>query len=369
MPEDYYERLGVSRDATQAEIKKAYRKLAREHHPDMNQEDPEAEGRFKAIAEAYAVLSDPEKRSQYDQFGTVRGDVFAGFDPFADIQDLFGMFFGDVFAPGGRQAARARGSDLALTVTLTLEEVATGVTRELEIPTQVPCPECEGSGTEKGTHPERCPTCGGAGQVGSARRTMLGDFVTRTTCPTCGGHGEVIGAPCISCGGEGRKSEEKTLTIEVPPGVADGMQLRVGGGGEAGPRGAGVGDLYVRMQVPPHETFARHGDDIALTQPITFAQAALGTTLEVPSLNGPVELKVPRGTQSGTVVEIRGKGIPHLGRSGIGSEFVEIKVVTPADLSDDEERLLREMAELKGDTVSPKRGRRAGRLRKAFTGE
>lgn len=369
MSKDYYKILGVSRDCSEAELKKAYRRLARQYHPDANTEDPEAEAKFKVVSEAYAVLSNSDKRRQYDTFGTVKGDIFAGFDPFTDLGDIFGMFFGDVQSPRGRAGGRtvARGADLGLEIEVTLEEVATGVHREVEVTRLSTCRACGGSGLEAGTHPEACFDCHGTGQVNSARQTFFGQFVTTSVCPRCRGEGQIISHPCKACGGDGRAEESENMKIEIPAGVQHGMQLRLSGKGEAGVRGAPAGDLYVPISVGPHPIFERDNEDIHCHIPITFTQAALGAEIMAPSLNGDIKLHVPAGTQTHSTFEFKGKGLPRLGGHARGRELVTVVVETPKDLTKEQKEFLGKLAESRGEEPSPS-PTPLKRIRDAFSG-
>ena len=358
---DYYEILGVERSASVEEIKKAYRRMAVRYHPDRNPDDPRAEERFKEASEAYAVLSDPEKRARYDRFGHqgLGGEGFADVGPetfvdFADILgDLFG--FGDLFgsrrrrSPGGRQ----RGSDLRFAMSLTLEEAARGVDKTIRVPRLEPCEACGTTGVEAGTAPETCPSCGGRGQVAYRR----GFLTVAQTCPTCHGQGRVVRNPCRACGGRGRVEREVTLQVHVPPGVDSGVRLRLGGEGESGVRGGRSGDLYVVVSVEPHEIFERDGDDLHMELPVSVFQAMLGARLTVPTiLDGEREIEVRPGTQPGDVIRLRGAGMPSLDGRGHGDLHVHLRVVVPRNLSAEQKRLLREAALLGGDDAAPAEG-------------
>lgn len=347
---DHYAVLGVSRDASADELKRAYRKLARQYHPDANPGDPEASEHFKEVTHAYEVLSDPTKRANYDAYGDDRGPAGAGFSDFGGISDLFATFFGGA-APGGGRRGATRGADVLAEVELTLEEAALGTDREVELTTLVECPECKGTGAEPGTHPSRCSDCGGAGEVRQVRRTVFGNVMTAAPCARCGGRGEEITSPCKSCSGRGRIEEHHTLTVQVPPGVDDGAQLRVSGRGEAGVRGGRSGDLYVAINVLPHEVFRRAGDDLACEVRVPMTVAALGGGVEIPTLEEPEPIQVEPGTQSGQVVRLRGRGMPRLGGRGRGDLVGLLKVETPQALSEEEAELLERLAKLRGEPV------------------
>jgi molecular chaperone DnaJ len=356
MAQDHYEVLGVSREATADEIKRAYRRLARTHHPDANQNDPQAEDRFKEISHAYEVLSDPEKRTRYDTYGDERGPQggVGGFSDFGDISDLFSSFFG-----GGGTRTRGgpqRGADILAEVELTLEEAARGAEREVEIELLSGCPDCEGSGAAPGTFPQRCGDCGGTGELRQVRRTMFGNMMTAAPCARCGGTGQVIVDPCPRCNGAGRIPLEDSLTVQIPPGVDDGARLRVSGRGEAGPRGGRPGDLYVSIGVRPHEVFQRAGDDLACEVPVPMTVAALGGLAKVPTLDDFEEITISPGTQSGEVVRFRGKGMPRLNGRGRGELVAVLRVETPRGLTAEEAELLEQFAKLRGEDGDHPRG-------------
>lgn len=343
---DYYEILGVSRTATEIEIKKAYRGMAVKHHPDKNPDDHTAEDKFKEAAEAYAVLSDSQKRASYDRFGHQGvGAGAGGFEPgFSNIEDIFDIFgFGDMFGQrGGRRTTVQRGSDLRYDLEITLEDAASGKDEKLRIPRLETCGECDGKGSEKGTQPETCISCGGGGQT----RYQQGFFSVMRTCPNCSGKGQIIKAPCKTCRGAGRIEKEKTMELKIPAGVETGSRLRVAGEGEAGVNGGPAGDLYVILHVAEHESFERQGENLYSAVPVTFAQAALGAEINVRTLDGEEELKVPAGTQTGTVFRVKGKGMPKLGGRGRGDLFVAVTLVTPKTLTKEQRKLLEQLADV-----------------------
>lgn len=357
---DYYEVLGVRRDASAEEIKKAYRQLALKHHPDRNPGDQDAEDRFKEAAEAYSVLADAEKRSVYDRFGHdgLRGEGFQGFSGFdssvfEDFEDILGNVFGFSFGGlfGGRERARGarrdRGRDLALEIEIGLDEAAAGVEREIKINRAEACPVCKGSKRKPGTQASSCPTCGGRGQV----RYQQGFFTLARTCPRCHGGGEINATPCESCQGRGHVKEKRTLKVRIPAGVEDGSRLRLIGEGEAGDEDMPTGDLYVVTRVRKHPFFEREGNDLACEIAITFTQAALGARIEIPTLEGDEVLKVPPGTQPGEIVRLKGKGVPDVSGRRKGDLFVKVQVKTPENLSKEQKALLGKLAELRGEDI------------------
>ncbi|GIW70467.1 MAG: chaperone protein DnaJ [Planctomycetota bacterium] len=373
---DYYEVLGVPRNATPQELKKAYRRIALATHPDRNPGDKEAEARFKEAAEAYEVLSDPEKRARYDRFGH-EGLRAAGAAPdFSSFESIFEAF-GDIFGGGfegifgfgagrrGRRRAARPGANLKVELTLDFLEAAQGCEKVITIRRGEPCDRCGGGGAAPGSSPRACGTCGGRGEI---TRTQ-GFFALRTTCPVCAGQGQVIDEPCRGCGGSGLVEAEREIQIRVPPGVEDGTRMRLAGEGEAGPHGGPRGDLYVFVSVRPHELFERHGDDIVCEVPITFAQAALGARIRVPTLEGSEEIEVPPGTQSHTVVRLAGRGIPHLRGYGRGDQLVRLVVEVPRRLSKRQEELVRELAALDDSEVSPRRRSFLEKIKAFFEGE
>jgi molecular chaperone DnaJ len=353
---DYYEILGVARDASGDEIKQAYRTLARKHHPDVSHDKSEAELRFKKINEAYEVLSDPNKRAQYDRFGVVTNGAGAsqggfGFDP-GSFGDIFEMFFGNVRGAGQpRRAGPQRGSDLRYDLQITLEEAFAGTTREIEFQHLARCEACKGSGARPGTLVRPCPACRGTGVVTGVRNTPLGRMMTQSACTRCGGEGHAIEHPCETCAGQGRRDTERRLTVNIPAGVDDGSRIRIAGNGEAGVRGGSTGDLYVYLSIAPHPYFKRDGLDTYADIPVSFPQAALGGPVTVRGLDGDVEMNLNAGTQSGTVLRLRGRGMPNVRGSHRGDHHVTIHVVVPTKLSRRQRDLLEEYARAGGDAV------------------
>ncbi|HIE13618.1 MAG TPA: molecular chaperone DnaJ [Desulfotomaculum sp.] len=357
---DYYEVLGVSRDAPQEEIKKVYRRLARKYHPDANPENKEAAAeKFREITEAYAVLSDPEKRAQYDRFGHAgpEGQGF-GFD-FSrfDWGDLgfdfgFGDLFDAFFGGGRRRHGPQRGADLEMEVELSFREAVFGTEKEVSVPRIERCERCGGSGAAPGSSPERCRACNGTGQLSFSRSTPFGQFIQTRTCDHCGGTGRYIPNPCYDCRGTGNVQRVRKVKVKVPAGVDTGNRLRLRGEGEAGVRGGPAGDLYVYIRVRPDPVFQRDGENVICEVPVSFTQAALGAEIEVPTLDGTTRIKVHEGTQSGTILRLRGKGIPNLRGHGRGDLHYRIKVVTPTKLSEKQKELLREFARLSGEDTA-----------------
>lgn len=353
MKNDYYEILGVDREASTDEIKKCYRKLAMQYHPDRNPGDKEAEEKFKEAAEAYEVLSDEGKRQLYDRYGH-EGLNNSGFRGFSGVEDVFASFsdiFGDIFGFGGarsrsRTAARA-GADLRYDLEISFMEAAFGTTRDIDVEKYETCEQCGGTGATPGTKPETCPRCRGRGQV----TQTSGFFSISTTCPQCRGEGQIITDPCRNCRGSGRSKIRKTVSVKIPAGVEAGSRLRLRGEGEQGDYGGPHGDLYVFIEVNPHEIFQRSGDDVICRISISFIQAALGASIEVPTLNGTEKLKIPRGTQPGKIFRLKGKGIPHLRGYGRGDQILETIVIIPTDLNRKQEALLKEFAKLSGESL------------------
>lgn len=354
---DYYEILGIGRDASVDEIKKSYRKLAVKFHPDKNPDDPESEGKFKEAAEAYAVLSDEEKRARYDRFGH-QGVGGGGFDAsqFTDFADILGDLFGFGEGLGGGRGRRGtrpvRGNDLRYDLTLAFEDAVFGKEMPLEIPRIVSCSKCNGSGSKPGTKPETCAGCGGQGQV----RYSQGFFAMARTCPQCGGAGKVIKHPCSACGGAGRIREEKSISVKIPAGVDEGSRLRVAGEGESGFNGGPPGDLYVFVNVREHEKFSRRDYDIHSEESISFTKAALGGELTIATIHGNETLEIPAGTQPNQRFRLRGKGVPFVDGSGRGDHYVHVGIHVPARLSDEQKELLSKFAEITGEEPQETKG-------------
>jgi molecular chaperone DnaJ len=360
---DYYDVLGVPRSADAQELKKAYRKLAMEYHPDRNSSE-DAAARFKEINQAYEILSDDQKRQAYDRFGHagVEGGAGAGFDGFHNFEggfgDIFDAFFGGGQRGGGRRRrGPARGADLRFNMRLTFEEAVFGVEREIEFQRQERCTRCSGKGAEPGTELETCPECNGAGEVRRSQQSIFGQFVNVTTCARCSGEGRIVPTPCEDCRGTGRTRAPRKIAVKVPAGVDDGSQIRLAGEGEAGARGGESGNLYVVLSVAEHEKFQRVEDHIVLELPVNVAQAALGAELTIPTLDGDMELEIPAGTQSGEDFVIRQKGVPHLRGGGRGDMVVRVTVVVPETLTDDQRDLLEKLAETMGTPTLPKRSK------------
>lgn len=356
---DYYEILGVTKNASEQDIKKSYRRIAMKYHPDRNPDSKEAEDKFKEATEAYEILSDKEKRAAYDQFGHAGVDANGGFGAggghgaggFGSFSDIFGDVFGDIFG-GSRGGGPRRGADLSYTLELTLEEAVKGVTKKIRIPTLVNCDACSGSGAEQGTSPTTCDTCGGVGQV----RMQQGFFAVQQACPKCRGRGQVITDPCNTCYGQGRVEKQKTLSVTIPPGVDTGDRIRLSGEGESGPEGGPAGDVYVQVSVREHSIFHRDGKHLYCEVPISFTDAALGGELEVPTLEGRVKLKVPAETQTGKLFRMRGKGVTPVRGGAPGDLLCRVIVETPVKLSTEQKELLRKLHEsFEGGEHSPRK--------------
>ena len=348
---DYYETLDVARNATDDEIKKAYRKLAMKYHPDRNQDNPSAEEKFKEVKEAYEMLSDPDKRAAYDQYGHAGvdpnmgaggfGGGFGGGSPFGDFGDIFGDIFGGM---GGRQRGPQvyRGSDLRYTMEISLEDAANGKVTQIRVPSWEECDVCHGSGAEPGTSAETCPTCTGQGQV----RMSQGFFSVQQTCPTCHGTGKHIPSPCKKCQGQGKVKTQKTLEVNIPAGIEDGMRIRNAGKGEPGVNGGPAGDLFVEIHIKRHPVFERDGTDLHCTIPLAFTQAALGGEIEVPTLHGKASMSIPEGTQTGQVFRLRGKGMPHVrSASTVGDLYVHVELEVPVKLTSEQKELVQRLDE------------------------
>ena len=361
---DYYEVLGVSRSASEDEIKKAYRKLAKKYHPDLNPGNAEAEQKFKEVNEAYEVLSDSNKKARYDQFG------FAGVDPnygagagggggfggftdfdFGDLGDIFGSFFGGGFGGSTRSSRNGpqRGESIRVGVTVSFEEAAFGCEKEVTVDRVDQCPTCKGSGCEPGTTPEVCTQCGGSGQVQQRRQTPMGVFATTTTCPKCGGRGKIIHSPCKDCNGTGQQRKRKTIQVNIPAGIDNGQTISLRGQGNAGKNGGPAGDLLITVTVRPHQLFRREGNDVLCEAPITFTQAVLGGEMEIPTIDGKVKYDIPEGTQTGTTFRLRGKGIPNLNGRGRGDQYVTVYIETPRNLNREQKEALKKFSQSLGE--------------------
>jgi molecular chaperone DnaJ len=368
---DYYEVLGISKDADEGAIKKAYRKLALKYHPDRNPDDKEAEERFKEAAEAYEVLSDAQKRARYDRYGHagVSGngggggfsgggmtmeDIFQQFgDIFGDGGSPFDSFFGGGAGRGRGRSAGQRGSNLRIKVALTLEEIASGVTKKIKVKKQVTCSSCNGSGAKDSSSVKTCTTCRGAGYVRQVKNTFLGQMQTTVTCPTCNGSGQQVTAKCTTCGGDGRMQGEETMEIEIPAGVEEGMQLSLRGKGNAGAKGGPAGDLLINIEEKPHDHLQRDGMNLVHELYLNFADAALGTSVEVPTIDGRVKIKVPAGTQSGKIFRLKGKGLPSVQSYGKGDQLIHVNVWTPKKLSDEDREVLEKIRQMPNFNPQP----------------
>ena len=359
---DYYEVLGVDKSASEDEIKRAYKKMARKYHPDLNPDNKEAEEKFKEVNEAYEVLSDSDKKARYDQFG------FAGVDPnygagagggaygaggfdFGDLGDIFGSFFGGGFGSAQRRNPNVpqRGESIRLSVTISFEEAAFGCEKEVSVDRYETCAVCHGSGCADGTSPEVCPDCHGSGQVQVRRQTPMGVFATTSPCGRCGGKGRIIKTPCTACRGSGLERKRRTIQAKIPAGIDNGQTISIRGQGHAGKNGGPSGDLLITITVRPHELFRREGTSVLCEAPITFAQAVLGAELEIPTIDGKVKYDLPEGTQSGTTFRLKGKGIPELNGRGRGDQYVTVYIETPRNLNREQKEALKKFAESVGD--------------------
>lgn len=360
---DYYEVLGLEKGADEQAIKKAYRKLAMQYHPDKNPGNKEAEEKFKEINEAYEVLSDANKRSRYDQFGHAgvggNGDGgFEGFSGYGGFDDIFGDIFdmfGGGFSSGRRRNGPQKGADLKYELSITFEEAAFGVEKDISVSRHESCGTCGGTGAKAGTSKKTCSKCNGSGEVRYAQRTPLGQFVNVKTCDVCHGEGSIIETPCKDCGGTGKVMKDKKIHIKIPAGVDTGSVIPLRGQGEPGIKGGPTGDLYIVLRVKPHEIFQRDGNDVICEMPITFVQAALGDELVVPTLDGKIKYKIPEGTQSGTIFRMKGKGIPSLRGYGRGDHYVKVVVEIPKKLNDKQKELLKRFADEMGEDVHEQR--------------
>ena len=363
---DLYEVLGLQKGASDDEIKKAYRKLAKKYHPDLNPGDKEAEKKMKEVNGAYEVLSDAEKKARYDQYGFAGidpnyaggagGGGFGGFQDF-DLGDIFGSMFGGGF--GGQQTRQngpRKGENLRITLQLTFEEAVFGCEKSVSVTRNESCKDCGGTGAKKGTSPETCPVCRGSGQVQSTQRTPFGVFSSSSPCQNCKGTGKIIKEPCPSCKGEGRVRKTRTIRVKIPAGIDDGQTISLRGEGNGGTQGGPAGDLYVTVYVKEHKMFKRDGQDIILEMPISFAQAALGATLTVPTVDGKVQYDLPEGTQTGTVFRLRGSGVPSINGRGRGDQYVKVNVEIPRNLNHEQKELLRKFDEVTGDSCYSERG-------------
>ncbi|MDX6410114.1 MAG: molecular chaperone DnaJ [Gaiellaceae bacterium] len=377
---DFYGLLGVPRRATDDEIKRAYRKLARELHPDVNGGDPATEERFKLVTVAYETLRDPERRRRYDTFGPegLRGTGAGGAGGAGGFEDLFGAGLGDLFnsffggggggfGQGRRgQAGPPRGADMEVTLDLDFRSAVFGASKEIRVRVPVPCSTCNATGAKPGTSATTCATCGGAGEVRQVRQSILGQMVTSRPCPRCNGLGKEITSPCPDCRGEGRRSEEKAYTVDIPAGVDDGNTLQLGGRGAAGPRGGAPGDLFVHLRVRPDERFHRQGNDLVHVLHVPMAQAALGAHIRYETLDGTEDLVIPRATQPGKVFRLRGRGVPDVNGRGRGDLLVQVVVDTPGELTKEQEDLLRLFAGARGEDVAPAESGFMAKVRSAF---
>ncbi len=372
---DYYEILGINKEATQDEIKKAFRKQAKNFHPDLNPGDKEAEVKFKEVNEAYEVLSDAQKKEKYDRFGHAAfenngGFGEGGFAGAGGFEDIFGDIFGDFFGGGtGRQRRTGprKGGDLKIRLNINFEEAAFGTKKEVRINRMETCSHCNGEGAEPGTSKETCHTCHGSGSIRSVQSTPFGQFSNVRTCPTCGGKGETIKTPCSVCGGSGKEKKTRSISINIPAGVDSDSIIPLRGEGNHGEKGAPPGDLYVYLGIKPHKYFTRDGYDVWYDMKVSFATAALGNTIEVPTLEGKVKYNVPEGTQTGTVFRLKNKGIPHLRGGGKGDQYVRIVIETPKKLSDKQKEMLLLFAKESGEKIEPQKKGFIDKMKDAFS--
>ena len=372
---DYYEVLGISKSADEKEIKSAFRKLAKQYHPDLNPDDKEAEAKFKEVNEAYEVLSDPDKKAKYDQFGHAAFDQangFGGAGGFNDFGDIFGDIFGDFFGGGFSGATRTQrtgpkaGSDLKIKLDITFEEAAFGTKKDIKINRIEKCHACDGTGAKKGTSKKTCPTCQGSGSIRTTQRTPFGQFASTKICSTCNGTGEVVEEPCTACSGSGKERKSRKLSINIPAGVDTGSVIPLRGEGNHGERGGPAGDLYVYINVQPHEIFDRDGNDVWCEIPISFAKAAMGGPIEVPTIEGKVKYDVPEGTQTGTVFRLKNKGIKNLRGAGKGDQYVRVKIEVPKKLSEKQRNILEQFANEMGEKVDNDKKGFFGKMKDAF---
>ena len=347
---DYYEVLGVGRQASAEELKRAFRKIAMDSHPDRNPDDMEAHARFKEASEAYSVLSDPDRRRSYDMFGHAAAGAGGPAVDFSDMPfaDIFDTFFGGGFGARARRERSNRGDDLRYDLTMTFEEAFTGVEKQIDVARPATCDRCSGSGAEPGSGQETCPGCGGSGQVRRAAQSFFGQVVTTATCPTCRGAGRILRNPCIQCRGQGRVQKTRRMAVKIPAGVDTGSQIRISGEGEAGLRGGSAGDLYVVLRVKAHPELARHDQDVIFELRVNMVQAALGDRIQIPTLEGPVEIAIPPGTQNGQSFRLQGKGMPDVRGGRRGDQYVVVQVVIPKDLNPEQKSLLRKVGGLTG---------------------
>ena len=365
---DYYEVLGLQKGASDDEIKKSYRKLAKQYHPDLHPGDKECEEKFKEVGEAYEILSDPDKKARYDQYGHAAFDPNSGFGggyggggfgDFGDLGDIFGSIFGGGFGGFGGSTRRngpAKGENLRVSMSITFEEAAFGCTKEISIPRIEDCEDCHGSGCASGSTPEVCPDCHGAGTVRVQQRTPFGVMASTTECRKCGGTGKIIHQPCPTCSGKGKVRRSRKISVNIPAGIDDGQTISLRGQGHAGSSGGSAGDLLITVSVKAHSLFERDGTSVLFEMPISFVQATLGAEIEVPTLDGKVKYSIPEGTQSGTVFRLKGKGIPYLNGNGRGDQYVTVYIVTPKNLSREQKDLLRQFGESTGEAEGVKTG-------------